>query len=212
MDHFFHYSTLNRFRSVVDGSSYGKTGLIPLKRFVRLGLAEKFNLPGEAEEGAVFGLLEPQPISWMQHEYHEGEGLLETILTDMLFRGDEMLLLKCSVLPSDKVYVADHFFHMRKDYNGTNDFENPATAEVKRDYWHSMVPFSDYNGGHVMPEVISFSPIPLDRITVVKKYETTRMLINELREKAGKKPLPEIPKRDLTLYAKNLEELFRHRP
>ena len=212
MTHFFHYSPLNRVRSIVTGLDYGKTGLVPLRRVLRLGLAAKFNLPAKAEEGAVFGLLEPQPVSWMQNEYHKGVGLLETILWDMHFRGDEMVLLKCAVLPGDDVYVADHVFHMREDYDGISDFENPVTAEVKRDYWRSMVPLADYKGGYAMPEVISFSPIPLSRISFVKKYETTRMLVNELREKAGKSLLPDVPKPDPVHQAKMLENLFGRAP
>lgn len=219
MGFFFHYSALNSFLQAVDGSRYtdhktgkGQTGLIPGKRVLRLGLASQFNLPAKAEKGAIFGLLEPQPVSWMQHEYHKGQGLLETILRDMQVRDDRMVLLKCKTVPRDDIYVADHVFHMREDYKGGRDLENPVTAEVKRDYWRSMVPFNDYKGGYAVPEVISFSPIPLSRITVVRKYEATRDLVNELREKAGKPLLPPDPKPDPAYLATFLESMYRRNP
>lgn len=208
MDHFYHYSTLNGFRSVVSGDHYGKTGLIPLKRVLRVGLSSKFNLPAKAEEGAVFGLLEPQPAAWMTKDYHPGQGLLETILRDMQLRGDEMLLLKCEVDPADDIHVADHIFHMRKDYNGIGDLDNPATGEVKRAYWKSLVSFAGYRGGYELPEVICFSPIPLERISIVEKYDSMDDLVNELRLNAGKAPLPPRAKPDPAHQAKMLEKFL----
>lgn len=212
MEYFYHYSTRNGFRAMVSGENYGKTGLIPLRRLLRLGLASEFNLPAKAEDGAVFGLLEPQPAAWMENEYHPGQGLLETILRDMESRGDEMLLLQCKVDPADDIHVADHIFHMRKDYNGNNDLDNPATGEVKRAYWKSLVPFKDYNGGYELPEVICFSPIPLERISVVEKYDSVHDLVNALRVNAGKTALPPRTKPDPELQKRMFATIFRRQP
>ena len=208
MAHFYHYSTFNGFQAMCRGDHYGKTGLIPLRRVLRAGLSSRFNLPAKAEDGAVFGLLDPQPAAWMKHEYHPEQGLLETILRDMQFRGDEMLLLKCEVDPDDDIHVADHIFHMRKDYNGIDDLDNPAMGEVKRAYWKSLVSFSGYNGGYTLPEVICFSPIPMDRISVVEKYDSLHDLVNELRINADKTPLPPRVRPDPAIQEKMLADLL----
>lgn len=207
MDHFYHYTSQENFADVVSGGKYRTTGLIPRRRFMPLGLAEKFNLPPKAGEGAVFGLLEPQPAIWMEQEYHEGEGLLETILKDMV-RGDEMLLLRCEVLPTDDVHVADHVFHMRPDYNGNRDLDNPATGEVKRAYWNSLIPLAQYNGQHIVPEVISFSPIPLERISIERIHDSYRDLLNELRSLVGKPLLPPPRQIDPEAQKRALDKLF----
>lgn len=194
MQYFYHYTSEQRLRGIVDGGDYGRNGLIPLRRVVALGLSERFNLPEKAEQGAVYGLLEPAPSSWLTHEYHQGQGLLETVLHDAISgSNDKMYLLKCRVEEGDDIYVADHVFHMRPDYNGRNDLQNPATAEVKNLYWNSMVKFHDYKGQHDVPEVICFSQIPLERIKIDRVYESGWHLLNELRMSAGRTPLPPRP-------------------
>ncbi len=207
MDHFFHYTSEENFADVVSGSRCHKTGLIPRRRFLPLGLAGKFNLPPKAGDGAVFGLLDPQPVSWMKHEYHQGEGLLETVIKDMV-RNKKILLLRCEILPTDDVHVADHVFHMRPDYNGNRDVDNPATGEVKRAYWNSLIPAAHYSGQHIVPEVISFSPIPLERISVERIYDTHRDLLNELRSLVGKTLLPPPRQIDPEVQKRAFDRIF----
>lgn len=212
MDCFYHYSSLDRFYGVWDGSSYGRTGLLPLRRVLTLGSARRFGLPDKAEEGAIFGLLEPQPENWMRQEYYEGEGFLETIIEDILLRGPEMLLLRCEVSPEDDIHVAEHAFHMHPKYKGRGKIKSPVTKQVKRAYWDSMVPLADYDGGYTLPEVICFSPIPLERIKIMRRYETGLDLLDELREKVGKPPLARPKKPDPALQAKILDEIFGLQP
>lgn len=193
MRHFYHYTSAENFRAMRDGAVYGKPGLIPIRRVLTLGLARKFNLPEKAEDGAVYGLLEPAPKSWMEAEYYKGEALLETVLND-ISGADKMLLLRCQVEDGDDIHVADHAPHMRADYNGRADLKNPATKQVKRAYWKSMIPFRDYQGEHQVPEVICFNAIPNDRIEIAKIYDSRWHLLNSLREGAGRPLLPPKPK------------------
>lgn len=198
MDHFYHYTSEENYRAMRTGDTYGQAGLIPIRRVLMLGLAKKFNLPAKAEDGAVYGLLQPAPRVWMDQEYFKGEALLETILGDIRGHGKtllgKMLLLKCRVEPGDDIFVADHIDHMRPDYNGRTDLKNPVTATVKRAYWNSMVPFFDYQDQHTVPEVICFSTIPLSRLSVDRVYETRWHLLNDLRAQSGRPLLPPPPK------------------
>lgn len=203
-NHFYHYTSEENFRAMRDGEIYGQTGLIPIRRVLRIGLSKKFNLPAKAEEGAVYGLLEPAPRVWMDQEYYPGEALLETVLDDIRGSG-KMLLLKCTVAPEDDIYVADHVFHMRTDYNGREDLKNPVTKQVKRAYWKSMVPFGKYKGQHEVPEVICFDAIPIERIKIEKVYESRWHLLNELRAGADRPLIPPKPKPD----PKAIEALLR---
>ncbi len=188
MASFYHYTSLQSFRDIVDGRASGWKGLKPIRRLLPLPLSAMFNLPEKSEHGAVFGLLEPQPQSWMVSQYHKGRGLLETVIGD-ISRSPEIILLKCDVVPSDDIYVADHIFHMADDYNGREDLDNPATARVKTNYWNSLVPFFEYQGQHKVPEVICFTAIPLERIQVVGRYNNRIDLYNQLRGKVGYEPL-----------------------
>lgn len=192
-DHFFHYSAVQGYINAMEGSVYGgKTGLIRLKRFVNLTLKSHCDLPDEACDGAVFGLLEPQPLGWIDKDYHEGQSMFETILSDMSMRDRRIVLLKITVAPEDRVMVAEQGVHLHPDYGGSSTLDD-VTKEVKQAYWRSLVPFAAYDQarhGYVMPEVVCFSDIPIARTEVVTVYDDVIDIMNEMRRKAGRPELP----------------------
>ena len=170
-----------------------ESGLRPHRRLITLDVKKLIDAPKKAFNGAIFGLLEPLPESWAKGEYNKGESILELILNDM--SDGDYVLLKIDVDDSDDIYVADHGYHLAEDYNGHKDHENSATARVKNAYWNSLVPFDQYmavDPEYVLPEVICFSKIPVERITPLEKFERY-ILKNQIRAKAGFDLLPKPP-------------------
>jgi hypothetical protein len=192
-DHFFHYSAVQGYKNAIWGNTYGgKTGLIRLKRFINLSLQGFCDLPDEACDGAVFGLLEPQPLGWISQDYHEGQSMFETILSDMSMQDRSIVLLKVHVTDPQKVMVAEQGVHMHPDYSGSSTLDE-VTKQVKQAYWRSLVPFAEYDQdthGYTMPEVVSFADISLDQIEIVTVYDDVSDVMNEMRRKAGREELP----------------------
>lgn len=183
--HFYHYTTMERVERIMGFRDDMPSGMLPQKRFITLDCKKLLDVPDKAFDGVIFGLMEPVPESWAKGEYNKGEGIFELILNDM--SGGDYVLLKIDVEDGDDIYVADHGYHLAEDYNGHKDHENPATARVKTDYWNSLVPFDQYvatDPEYVLPEVICFSKIPVERVTPIRRFERY-VLINQFREKAG---------------------------
>ena len=163
---FYHYTGTGRWLEMRQGTRSGKKGLYPMRRFIKLG---PFQLPDKAFENAAFGLTEPLPQSWIDAEEYEGEPLFKTVLKDM--EGKEIVLLKVTVLETDDVHLADWSHHLNPAYL-MQRYENPSLAgTVKRAYYKSLRPFFKSKAAqkkYKVPEVICFSPIPLERIEVIK--------------------------------------------
>ncbi|MCI5061062.1 MAG: hypothetical protein MRY79_08335 [Alphaproteobacteria bacterium] len=184
---FYHYSGLRKAEEVMGlrPSGYGRSGLIPIRRFINLQTDSVLDLPEKVTEGAIFGLLEPVPESWATHEYHKGRSIFETILGDIC--DDSLVLFEVEVHHSDDIYVADHGFHLAEDYDGNQDLENPATQCVKTDYWNSLCPMDQYvreERSYILPEVICFSNIPKERIKPISKAKHYEV-VNLFRQKGG---------------------------
>lgn len=163
---FYHYTPADTLKDIWEGHAYGKTGLIPLRRVLNLGMAKTFGLPKKAEEGAVYGLLDPLPRTWVEAEEYEGRSVLETIIGDKW--GDDWALLKVTPPKDADIWVADYAPHFETGYNGRDDVKNPKTAEVKQRYWQSFTPFFNERAGegYKLPEVICFSRIPPESVKV----------------------------------------------
>jgi len=184
---FYHYSSLDKMRDVQSGWGYGQTGLIPMRRFIPLG-TESNGLPEKATEGAIFGLLNPFDPAWCTQSYHAGYPLLESIVRDIL--SEKICLLEVNLKLSDDAYVADYGPHLRTDYDGLRNTDKNVLKDVKRDYWDSLVPFSEYprlETPHQVPEVICFSAIPLERLRVIKVLDR-HLLKNIIRRRGGFEP------------------------
>lgn len=177
---FYHYTPFNKLQNVVFGGGYSDRdgvpikGLMPLKRFITLGVASGARLPEKAREGAVFGLLDPVDFGWAKHDWGgNGAPVFEGVLND--FGDDTLALLEVSVEPSeDDIYIADYGVHLDDEYKGSDFADDPGTVKAKRAYFNSLTHWDEYHSKgveHVLPEVICFSRIPLSRIRIVRVEE-----------------------------------------
>jgi len=197
--HFYHYTSRSNWHLIQHGDSKDRTGLVPRRRFITLN-AHTPGVPEKATDSAVFGLLDPLDTAWCKAAYMPYEPLLQTVLGDINTRTDkgrnELYLLEVALTPNDDAYVADHGPHMRPDYDGNRGENRKVVHEVKTAYWNSLIPFADYvrrGGGHEVPEVVCFTPIPRERVKLKAIYNAQH-LENEIRVRGGFAPYPIRPK------------------
>ncbi len=223
---FYHYSPAEKLRYIAQGGCYGGnaaegaesgTGLLPLKRFVALGVAGGSGLPEKAYEGAVFGLLDPLHKGWATHEWGEsGQPVFETVLHDM--HDAELALLEVRVDPAvDDLYVADYGVHLDPSYKGSSFAKDAGTIKAKHAYFNSLVKWADYHAegaadrlAYQLPEVICFSRIPKERLRLIDKRPKAD-IINDFRIAGGYAPYPPKPERKIDPKAQErlLKALFK---
>lgn len=160
----YHYTNLESYRSMQNGEHYGKTGLIPIKRFVRLG--EGANIPEKAHEGIIEGLLEPEPHSWIKNL--EFPNFWNYLMHDIC-RRKEILLLSFKLKPEDEAYVVERA-HVERELYRESQGKGKSTKSSKnkalKKYWDSRVPVFDYNGIYSAPQLAIWTPITFGRLKV----------------------------------------------
>jgi len=151
-----------------------KGWMLPHRRVVPEGI-EASQIDNQATSAAIFGLTEPTPKSWINYK-EECEFSLWDYLLSCCRKGKDMaFLLKIKLAEEDNPLVLD-YSHIRKTskdlqtLKGTDRYKT-RLAEGHRDYWNSRVKLSDYQGNFTLPEVVIFNPIPLERISFVKKIK-----------------------------------------
>ena len=162
----YHYTNNEAFKSMHDGSYYGKKDLIPVKRFITLGNGSR-TLPWKAHEGVIEGLLEPEPKSWTENpEFPNFWGYL---MHDICKR-KEVILLRFELQPKDLAFVVDRAYVERELYRQGKGRGKPTKRSMSlacRRYWESRVRADKYEGGYSAPQLAIWTPIALDRLEVV---------------------------------------------
>lgn len=190
MTHFYHYTGALRAMRIFNETDYRTPGLVPIRRFLNMGLGHRFNLPARASEGVTSGFLEPMPREWHAH------GALEDVFRNISDPQDTLACLRVEITPNDDVCVADWGAHLHADYIKNELVDPMVFARVKWDYFKSLVPLVDYQGNYAMPEIICFSAIPLKRVQVVEQTPRWK-LINRVRAANGQpRILPPKPASD----------------
>jgi hypothetical protein len=151
-------------KKMVDSETV-KGWMLPHRRLIPQGI-ESSLVPSEATLPAIFGLSEPAPQSWLH--YRDCINVWDYLLSCCKRGADKLALLKINLVDADNPSVFD-YVHIRRaarDLAQTKDPEvyRKILAEGNRDYWNSRVALDKYEGGFVLPEIVVFSAIPLERI------------------------------------------------
>lgn len=151
-------------RKMVDSETI-KGWMLPHRRLIPKGL-ESSLVPSEATLPGIFGLPESAPQSWLQ--YRDCINIWDYLIGCCKRGADKLVLLKINLIDSDNPLVFD-YVHIRKaarDLAQTKDPERyrKILAEGNRDYWNSRVELNRYAGNFVLPEIVTFSAIPIERI------------------------------------------------
>lgn len=162
--HFFHYTNSCSIKKIFSHSSED-SGLQSERRFIPLGMAS--GLPRKAHDGATWGMLSPRPIEYASIHWGKGESFFHDCLRQTISRLSPTFMIKADVTPNDSVYVADWGVHLRPEFLGTTMKNKKIIHEVKTAYWNSLIPLKDYKEGtHTLPEVICFSDIQKEQLSV----------------------------------------------
>ena len=168
----YHYTNSKAYQSMqtkgIDGftiSNYNDfIGIIPSKRFITIGGGN--GLPEEAHSGAIEGLLEPEPKSWLENpEFPNFWGYL---MHDIC-RNKEIILLSFELKPGDKAYVVERA-HVERELYRESKGQGKSTKETKNEafkkYWESRVPVFEYTGIYSAPQLAIWSGINFARLKV----------------------------------------------
>ena len=168
----YHYSNPRAYRSMRTNGIYGSitfcfdnfAGLIPRKRFIRLGNGN--GLPDEAYDGVIEGLLKPEPESWLENP--EFPNLWRYLMGDIC-RENEVMLLSFELKPKDRAYVVERAHVERGLYIKSKGQRKPTREtmnEAFKKYWESRVPVFEYDGSYSVPQLSIWSGIEFDRLNV----------------------------------------------
>ena len=162
---FYHYTNGESLKAIWGQNSDRPENLIPRRCFICLG--DAFNLESKAYDDVIWGMLSPRPAEYTENRWHKGSTFFEDCLGRARDHLKPTFMLKASLLPEDDVYVADWSVHFREDFKGTEMKNRKIVHEVKKAYWESLVPLADYKEGQYrLPEVICFSEIPKERLSI----------------------------------------------
>jgi len=205
---FYHYTSPQNFCSIETGTHFGQPGLRRVKRFLPIGAARRYGLPEKAEEGVIFGLLDPMDKTWCRRIQEPGKPLLETMLDHIETDFErELCSLKVSVSPGDDVYVAN-YIPSPKDRRDQVRFASEEDAALAvQIYWNSLVPLDAYlqdDMNYMVPEVVCFSSIPRERVRI-NQFHCKHDLINQVRQSVGFSPHPAGPEPDYTILDQMLD-------
>jgi hypothetical protein len=172
----FHYRRESRLKS-------DERIIRPSSRFIRMSDGSP-TLPKKAHEGATWGFHCPEPAICQTPtpEHHPGVEDIKAMVSDR----EKLYLLRITSPSSDDLHVADNsvFESLRNEFIPDDVESNSAEEErLRREhkkradtaydrYWESLIPFNQYRPGQYKePEVICFTPIPFERIKLVKVIE-----------------------------------------
>ena len=164
---------------LVDSESV-KGWMLPHRRLISEGI-ESSLVPNEATSPAIFGLLEPIPISWIQYRDSSCESIWNYLLSCCKRGREKIVLLKLNLLSEDNPQVFD-YVHIRRTAKNLREMKyteeyRRTMAEGNKIYWDSRVKLEDYEGNFVLPEIVVFSPIPIERIEFVKEQDLSLLTI-----------------------------------
>lgn len=202
-EHFYHYTSKNNAARILGlNHNEERTGLGPRKRFIRYGLDVDLNLPAKAHDGGVFGLLEPVPSSWATEMWCDDTPAFQDVLDDI--SGEGRVLFEVAVNPEDDIYIGEWGMHLADDYNGLNGSNSNILKRVKEDYFNSLCPWQQYfeeGREYNLPEVVCFTPINKDNISIKLIFDEAYDAVNAFRAKTG------LPLRFVSKAQKERQEL-----
>lgn len=146
-------------------------GLWPNWRLVETGPGSEL-VPAEATRPGLFGFPEATPRSWIEYQEKNTNvfDYLMSCCADKEYDDEKtsLILLEVDLLAEDGPFVIDyvHVRQMAKDFNVKQDSEAKRRiwAEGMKRYWESRVPLADYKNNFILPEVVTFAPVPKERI------------------------------------------------
>jgi len=160
----YHSMQTNGIDGVITLNFDNFAGLIPRKRFIKLGYGN--GLPDEAHDGIIEGLLEPEPKSWLKNpEFPNFFGRL----MGNICRKEKVILLSFELKPKDRAYVVERAHVERRLYKESK-CQGKSTKETRNEsfkkYWESRVPVFEYDGSYSAPQLAIWSGIEFDRLKV----------------------------------------------
>lgn len=149
-----------------------KGWMIPQRRLIPMGI-ESSLVSDEATSGAIFGLPEERPDSWLNYYDSGCLNIFNLLMGSCKRTEDKLILLKINLIESDNPFVVD-YFHTRKmarDLMEIKDIKDrrKRLAEGHRDYWNSRIGLKEYKGDYILPEIVTFSAIPIGRLEFIKE-------------------------------------------
>jgi hypothetical protein len=147
-----------------------KGWMIPHRRLIPEGI-ESSSLPEQASQPAIFGLPEPKPKSWL--DYKDCTSVWDDLLSCCSKMDNRLILLKLSLTENDHPIIVD-YVHLRRmakelsEKNSSEEYRRKLIAGNKA-YWESQTPLDKYSGTFILPEIVVFNPIPLERVEFVEE-------------------------------------------
>lgn len=168
----YHYTNIKALNSMKRGGRRGYTipglddfkGLIPIKRFIQLGRGR--NLPREAYDGVIEGLLSPKPLSWTKNA--KFPGVWQYLFHD-LCREEDLTLISFDLVKEDKAYVVERACMENELYRESKRQGKSTEITMGRacnNYWKSRVPVFEYEGNYCLPQLAIWSPIEFERFNI----------------------------------------------
>ncbi len=157
----YHYTNQTAYKSMKTGRDYGKTGLIPIRRFIKNDIGD---FPSEAYKGTIQGLLEPEPKSWKENQ--EFPDLWKYLMNDICRENGVIMLLSFEILPDDKAYVVERAHVERELYKPRENITKKFLEGAWQKYWESRVPVFHYRGDYILPQLTIWSSIEFERLKI----------------------------------------------
>jgi hypothetical protein len=187
----YHYTNLEAYNSMSKKGIEGYitnfddfSGLIPSKRFVNVNWSHK-DLPNEAYEEVIEGLLEPEPSSWTKNK--EFPTLWYYLMHDICKR-KEIMLLSFQLNPKDKAYIVERGHIEKELYKKSKGLEKPTRETIStaaKKYFESRIPVFDYKGEYSVPQLAIWSPIEFKRLKIEWIKFTKRFWKKVLKNSPG---------------------------
>ena len=191
----YHYTTAKAWREMNEGhdgwNKYdavrqqwvdGGTvrGLWPSAPFI---VAQRgLTLPREAHQGAIFGLEEPEPRTWIENTECPKSW---PYLMGNIPRGEKtVVLLQIELGSDDLAHAVDriHFERLRNITPRSDEERMMLRNHAFLQYWESRRAIGEYGGSHTLPEIVVWNPLPLAQVTKVGEMSS--------RELSAKWPWP----------------------
>ena len=184
----YHYTNLAALRSMERGGVSGYfagdfdkfRGLIPRRRFLRFGRGS--DLPQDAQEAVVEGLLSPKPLSWTKNAKFPG---LWNYLFHDLCREEDLVLISFELEPKDKAYVVERA-HIEMELYREAKREGKSTTQTMNlaaeKYFNSRIPVYEYRGDYCLPQLAIWSPIEFERLNLEWALPSRNVWKEVLRE------------------------------
>lgn len=184
---FYHYTGVSNLRSIFQGGEgWGEAGLRPRARFLTLHFLEATNLPDQAYESALFGLSEPFPQNWLHTDPFLKMSQLEYVAARATGDHRGLVCLQCYADDRD-LFVVERgvFFNDERQAleNAPKDTQIDFLIRARIAYWNSLIPLNLYMAegpNYILPEIVSFNPIPPSQLTIKKRYENRSAFLNDL--------------------------------